>query len=119
MTQLLVTGTRHGRHDVWDLLDAYVAVYGYPDRIIVGDAPGVDAQAATFFRQRGYGFRVHVEPATGEWPAAGPRRNTRMVGMCVRGDHCIAFPHPDKGKRKGTTNCYSLAMAAGLQGWWL
>jgi hypothetical protein len=117
MTQLLITGTREGRHDVEGLLEAYVAVYGIPERVIVGDATGVDAQAAEFFRRAGFGWWVHVEPATGEWPAAGPQRNSRMVGMCKRGDHCIAFPHPDPAKRKGTNGCLAMARAAGLV-WW-
>jgi hypothetical protein len=115
VTQLLITGTREGRPDVEGLLEAYVAVYGMPERVIVGDATGVDAQAAEFFRMRG--AEVHVEFATGAWPAAGPQRNARMVGMCRRGDHCIAFPHPDPNRRKGTDGCLAMARAAGLV-WW-
>lgn len=121
MPRLLVTGTRHGRTDVWGYLDAYLATYGAPEQVIVGDATGVDAQVATFFRERNLGASVEVFRA--DWAkhgnAAGPKCNTEMVGRCSRGDHCIAFPHPDHDKRRGTTGCYTMAMAAGLIGWWL
>jgi hypothetical protein len=119
MAQLLITGTREGREDVWGILEAYVAAYGKPSRMIVGCARGVDSSAFDWARVSG----VETLAFAADWVArglfAGPERNARMVAACRPGDHCLAFPHVDPAKRRGTTDCYTKAQAAGLICWWL
>lgn len=125
MTQLLITGTREGRTDVRHYLAAYLANYPAPTLCIIGgdlndgvcSQRGVDLQATEYLRS--VGLLVHVEYALWPDPAAGPQRNVRMVAMCQRGDHCLAFPHHDPTKQRGTRNCFNLANAAGLKAWWL
>lgn len=57
----------------------------------------------------------------GPWPAAGPRRNARMIEECVRelaGGAAVevaGFPHPRPDKSPGTLGCLKLAAEAGLE----
>lgn len=67
-----------------------------PSRVIVGDASGGDRWAVIWCERRGIPF--HVERATGPWPAAGPKRNQRMVDM--RPDAGVRFPGGN-----GTKDC--------------
>lgn len=116
--QLLVTGSREGREDVWYWLDRWVARYGQPSRLILGDARGVDMQARVWGMRTLGRERVHVEYVP-DWrdetgaldPQAGPRRNQRMVDLAHARDWCLAFPTP---KSRGTWDCVERADAAGL-----
>ena len=111
--RLLVTGTRHGRDDVRDVLDAWVDRYGVPELVVLGDALGVDKQAMFWCAERDYRFAVvHAEWRT-YGKAAGPRRNAAMVACCKPGDHCVAFPSLN-GPSPGTVGCARLAKDAGL-----
>lgn len=82
------------------------------DSVIVGDCPtGVDKFVAMWCAIMK--VPCHVEKA--EWdelgPVAGPRRNAVMVGM--KPDICIAC-HSDYTNSKGTKNCTSQAIKAGI-----
>jgi len=112
--QLLVSGTRHGRSDVWTELDAWLAAHGRPSLVIAGGARGVDSQAADWARARGLPLR-EVPVLDDEWRdlglGAGHARNRVMVELCQPGDHLVAFP---LGRSPGTRGCVDLACAAGL-----
>lgn len=119
MTVLLVTGSRDGHSHVFAVLDRWVAKFGEPDVVVLGDATGVDALARSWAVRRGYLFEVlKADWRTYGPAAAGPRRNAAMVDF-AKGSawsygaeaHCVAFP---VGEAKGTRGCMALAMAAGL-----
>lgn len=124
---MVVTGSRTWDEIsyVWDLLDALleehgaVALYhGYCGR-------GLDAIADLWARQRrdevGPLVELHRVPVDrrvdGTWPAAGPRRNARMVARFVAelvpGEPfaCQAFNRNDS---PGTKGCAGLAKRAGI-----
>jgi hypothetical protein len=111
--RLLVTGTRYGRDDVREVLDAWVAQHGVPELVVLGDAGGVDKQALWWCAERDYRFLVRRAEWGKHGNAAGPRRNAAMVACCKPGDHCVAFPN-QTGPSRGTENCVALARAAGL-----
>lgn len=108
--QLLITGTRYGRADVWRELDSYVVLHGRPSRVIAGGARGVDTQAAAWARARELPL-LEVPVAGDEWEDFGARagflRNSVLVAHCSTADHCVAFPA--RGKSSGTRSCIRLA----------
>lgn len=116
--RLVVTGTRHGRSDLWWWLNRFVAKHGRPELCILGDAQGVDEQAWlwTLF------YKVEHVKFEAQWragyrhaynPRAGHERNQVMVDQASRGDWCLAFPHPTKPS-PGTWDCYRRALDRGL-----
>lgn len=110
--RLVVTGTRHGRSDVWFWLDRWVARFGVPELVIVGDATGVDTQARLWGEARGYPLHIErVEPRTPS-PARYHERNQRMVDLARPGDWCVALP--DRYSR-GTWDCLRRAEHAKLR----
>ncbi len=76
-----------------------------PTKIIHGGAKGADRWAGIWAEKRR--VECHVEHATGAWPAAGPRRNQRMVDM--KPDAAVRFP----GDR-GTADCVGRCERAGV-----
>lgn len=115
MTQLVITGTRHGRADVNDALDMYIVTFGCPSGFIVGDQAGVDDNA--WFYARGVQsacdcvvFRVHVNQTLCS-PDKFHDRNQRMVDRAGPGDHLLAFPD---AKSRGTWDCFRRGQKAGL-----
>lgn len=111
MTVLVVTGTRRGRPDVEDRLDAWVAQHGYPSRIVIGDAAGVDFQARRWAIERGVTWSVHVADWKGRGRLAGPERNQRMVDAAGPGAHLLALPD---WQSVGTYDCIARARKAKL-----
>ena len=124
--RILVTGSRDWS-DAERVFDALAEVIDGPDWTIVhGDCPtGADALADFWGRMTGYPLERH--PA--EWnrpdgsfdPAAGPRRNAKMVALGA--DFCLAFigdctsrrctkprPHPSHG----ASGAADLAEKAGI-----
>ncbi|NJA56715.1 DUF2493 domain-containing protein [Streptomyces sp. NEAU-H3] len=124
--RILITGSR-GWED-HDLVRAHLTAAVYqqvPAVIIHGGCPiGPDAVASWWVRQhRVIGLTEERHPA--DWKthgrAAGPLRNTAMVGLGA--DLCLAFispctkttcrrPHPHGSH--GATNCADLAEQAGI-----
>lgn len=118
--RLVITGTRWGRPDVWDALDAWVDTFGAPAMLVLGGQRGVDTQAAewalayAYHRKLGHGFPVKTErPKRSSRSRAAEllARNQRMVDWCEPGDHLLAFPHQDSS---GTWHCHGLGVKAGL-----
>lgn len=115
MTVLLVTGSRtfceatpdKSREDYMDERRAlgFALDWIKPTKIIHGGAKGADRWAGIWADKRG--VECHVEYATGEWPAAGPRRNQRMVDMGP--DMGCAFPGG-----VGTVDCTRRMERAGI-----
>jgi hypothetical protein len=109
--RLVVTGSREGRPDVWYWLDRWVAKYGAPELVILGDARGVDAQAQAWCEARDYNgieflatWRKHYNAKGGDM--GGTLRNIDMVNAARRGDWCVGFPRP---KSRGTWQCLGYA----------
>lgn len=109
--RLLVTGSRMGHPDTWLALDSWLAFNGKPELVILGDARGVDAQAARWALARG----LKTVVCRARWAtlglSAGHVRNLAMVALCQPGDHCLAFP---RANSRGTLNCMAQARSAGL-----
>ena len=80
--------------------------------IVEGECPygGVDYFCKEWAQARGQ----LVDPFPADWEkygkAAGPRRNTAMVG--VGGDLCLGFPGPQS---RGTWDCLEKAANAGIE----
>ena len=82
--RLVVTGTRHGRPDVWDALNAWFVAFGHGVHVVVyfGDAHGVDAVAERWATEAykgaalaGVGHRVVGHRFPADWAKgrrAGP-----------------------------------------------
>lgn len=119
ITQLLVSGTRHGRRDVEHLLSCWLgrngwgATKGFQDLVLVqGGARGVDGQAAAWANERGIFVRTFVADWNRHGKAAGPKRNQAMVDSAVPGhDYLLAFPDESS---IGTHDCVRRARAHGL-----
>lgn len=113
---LVVTGTRNGRDDTWDLLAWFCDTFGIPDRVILGCAAGVDTQARLFFESIGVVCAVHRAvwwSDTGDYrPHAGPERNQWMIDDAPEDAYLIALP--DLGS-KGTWDCLSRGRHKGLR----
>lgn len=110
---ILVTGSRNWtkREIVWAALQAHLgnSIIGI---IRHGGCPsGVDKFADDWGNIQG-GIAVDRVPANWDQygKSAGPRRNTRMVGL--KADICLAFP---LGKSSGTRDCMRKAEAAGIK----
>jgi hypothetical protein len=110
--QWLITGTRYGRPDLREHLEATLGKYGRPYRILVGDARGVDAAARVWSEKNCIPCLV----MKADWGLlrrrAGIVRNERMVAKARPGDLCLAFPHWTGSS--GTTHCANAAARAGL-----
>ena len=92
-------------------LDRWVKRYGMPKVLIVGDAPGVDAQALMWCgEERPLLHRVTVDRRLPS-PERYHDRNQRMVDAAEPGDHCLAFPDPES---RGTWDCVRRARERGL-----
>lgn len=89
-------------------VDAYLASRSPPELIVSGGATGVDSLAERYASERG--MRLLVVPA--DWAthgkAAGPKRNSQIVGMV---DEVLAFP---SSSSKGTWDVVRKANKAGL-----
>lgn len=113
---LVVTGTREGRDDTWAQLAWFCDEYWIPDRVILGDARGVDAQAKAFC------LFIGIEPEIkyAIWRPngifdnqAGFDRNQVMVDAAPPDAHMLALPHPS-GRSSGTKDCAGRGRAKGL-----
>ena len=118
----ILTGSRHGRNGVEDCLFYLRSQYGKPSLVLVGDAPGVDAQVRGWIKKQRDIPMVVFHAAWGRGKIAGPERNYRMVDYGVYAADkiedllCIAIPQ--KGST-GTLNCYNHARKVGIAGYWL
>ena len=109
--RVLITGSRH-----WKDLKRIVAfMRSLPHHAVVihGASPrGVDSMAD--FAAKGCGLRVEPYPVDhnldGPWPAAGPKRNSRMIAWS-RPDIAVAFR--SAGRSKGTDDCIGKAKRFG------
>lgn len=84
--------------------------------LIHGCAPGADTLAGEWAQANGvpverYGVNHHLD---GEWPAAGPRRNARML-RDGRPDVVLAFPRATGQIGEGTADMMRRARAAGVR----
>lgn len=115
MKRILVTGGRTytDRDRVYAALDAVARRHGPALHIIHGGAKGADALAADWALERRQGSDAYPvnHDLDGPWPAAGPRRNGRMLRHS-QPDHVIAFPGND-----GTQDMCEQADDAGLVPW--
>lgn len=132
MTRILVTGARdwEDRRSVELALSIAIAGTVGEVKIVHGACPygGADKFADDFARKHP---RCEPEAHPADWlhcddtcyhkprrlvtgenncPAAGPRRNQKMVDLGA--DVCLAFP---LGESKGTRDCMRRAKAAGIQ----
>lgn len=91
--QVLVCGGRNyaNRRHLYYVLDELKAFFG-TFIVITGGAPGADALAGDWARERS--VEVDVHPA--DWQqygrAAGPIRNAYMCSLLQAGDIAVAFP---------------------------
>ncbi len=124
--RILITGSRYMR-DVTPVAEAFMELYGsgagcrqesvtLNQITIVHGAgpgePGCDALVHAFFRKEFPQVEVERHPAVpdhGQWPSAGPIRNSHMVSLGA--DVCLAFPCP---RSRGTRDCYEKAIRAGI-----
>lgn len=119
MTVLLVTGSRDGHPHVAAMLDRWVAKFGAPETVVLGDALGVDTGARTWCAAHGYDHEVMKADWESHGKRAGPMRNATMIAWAKGAAwshgtvvHCVAFP---VGEAKGTRGCMALALAAGFR----
>lgn len=114
--RILVTGTREWTDEdaVRSLLIDYIGDMD-PSMVTVvhGDARGLDAAADRIARSLG----CQVEPHPAKWKThgatkAGRIRNQEMVDAGA--EVCLAFPKRIRAKSKGTWDCLTRAVAAGI-----
>lgn len=110
--RVLITGSRH-----WKDLSRIVAfMQSLPHHAVVihGASPGGGVDSMADFAAKGCNLRVEPYPVDheldGPWPAAGMRRNSRMVNWS-RPDIAVAFRSP--GKSNGTDDCIGKARRYG------
>jgi hypothetical protein len=118
---VLVCGSRSWT-DV-ETIDAWIwdAVETFPVsavRLVHGDARGADRLAADIVRERYDTKTVSAYPVDhaldGPWPAAGPRRNARMLAAELpRIRRVLAFALPGRPNR-GTADMIERCFRAGL-----
>lgn len=113
MSRVLVTGDRN-----WTPHDLALAVvqrlsdkYGLWLTIVHGSGRGIDRT----FQNACHRLRVKEEPHPADWDGlgkqAGPTRNSEMVNAGA--DLCIAV-HRDIAHSRGTYDCVTKALAAGI-----
>ncbi len=112
--RVVVTASRHIRTGflVRRELEVLVNRYGMTE-LAQGGARGGDYHALrwatdTSFPCKTYGVDHMID---GPWPAAGPRRNERMLD-CFKPDLVIAFPQPSS---RGTWRCIEAAVERGIR----
>lgn len=99
--RLLVTGSRHGRDDVTYWLDRWVAKFGEPELVILGDSHawvherGVDLIAYEWVKQRGYKHVQELAHARLPWTERFRERDQRMANHLRRDDWALGFPVDD------------------------
>lgn len=135
--RLLVCGTREWP-GTWEDIGEHLpdsgdvtVIHGACSRIMGGVEVSVDTLAA--FVARGLGFHLEAYPVDhqidGPWPAAGPRRNARMLAD-GKPDSGLAFgalwkreshvsKWPKRWKHTGTGDMVSKMLAAGLPVRWV
>lgn len=122
--RLLISGTRSGRPDVTNALDAFIREHGAPRLVVCCGDYDIKTHKATFrgVDKQGRDWAIkrklkHIE-VLALWhvhdKAAGPIRNGHAVWHCGEGDWLVAFPSIG-GDSKGTRDCISQARRAGLQ----
>ena len=80
--------------------------------VVVGGCPtGIDRVFEVAARECGADVEVHEARWQEEGKAAGPKRNQRMVDLGA--DICVGFSE-DLRRSKGTSDCLSRALAAGI-----
>jgi hypothetical protein len=115
--RILVTGWRDWplshRHVVWCILNTTVveAPSGAAIVVVQGECPrgGVDLWAKQWAGDRGHRVEPHPADFAKGGRAAGPVRNTLMVGLGA--DMCLAFPGPGS---RGTWDCVRKAVDADI-----
>ena len=109
---LIVSGTRHGRDDVGYWLDRFVARHGRPERVVLGDARGVDAAARAWAAK----WELPCEVYRAQWAvfgdAAGGMRNQAMVEQGGAADWLVALPDRTS---VGTWDCVRRARERGIR----
>lgn len=117
--RLCITGTRLGRLDTVVWLNKWVAAYGAPALVIVGDSDdwtpyqGVDGQARRWAERRGFVIAHERCIPVLRSPWRFYERDDRMVSHLRNArDHCLALPHPHEPSR-GTLFTARLARQRG------
>lgn len=106
MKRILVTGSR----DWTDHSAVIEALQKHgPGTLVHGDCRGLDRSAARIAQELGWPVEAWPANWIDEGPAAGPKRNQRMVNAGA--DVCLAFP---LAYSKGTWDCVRRAEAAGI-----
>ncbi len=112
--KVVVTASRHilDPFPVRRELEILVNTFGMT-RMAQGGARGGDQHAFdwavdTRFPHKTYAIDHMID---GPWPAAGPKRNERMLD-CFKPDLVLAFPQPGS---KGTWRCIESAVARGIR----
>lgn len=119
MKTALVTGTR--THERRGVISEALRRYG-PDFVLIGDAPGVDTEAAALCKAEGYDHAIAPALWDKYGNPAGPRRNHLLAFLAAAVAHYTAsapkvFAVP-WGEARGTNHCAKVA-CAGMDVEWL
>ncbi len=111
--RVVVTGSRHVRDKipVWGELEM-LRDCGMI-KVAQGGARGADKHALSWAVANDFPYKTYKvdEMIDGRWPAAGPRRNARMLD-CFKPDLVLAFPQPGS---RGTWDCIKAAASRGIR----
>ncbi len=115
MPTVVITGSRTWKDSV--VIKHFLASLPKDMRVAHGGCPsGVDAFADAAARALGLAVDVYSvdHDKDGPWPAAGPRRNLRMLDE-ARPDLVLAFSSTEAGSMsKGTASCVKFARTKGI-----
>lgn len=112
VVRVVITGTRDGRADLWHWMRRFVARSGVPELWILGDARGVDDDAAELCRREGWIHSIYYAQWDRFGGRAGMLRNAAMVRAADHGDFCLGFPG---AASRGTYHCIRIAQERGLR----
>lgn len=112
MITLLVTGDRNWHADRMAIgpIGWVAETFGPIDVVRHGDARGIDRS----FGHAALTHGIRQDPHPADWSkgkSAGPIRNSAMVSLGA--DLCLAC-HPDLKNSRGTRDCVSKCLAAGI-----
>ncbi len=111
--RVVVTASRHIRNGAPIREELDVAMGQGMTKMAQGGARGGDRHALMWSVEMGFPHKTYkVDTAIdGPWPAAGVRRNDRMLDD-FKPDLVLAFPQPSS---KGTWRCIESAVARGIR----
>ncbi len=112
--RVVVTASRHIRDGapIREELES-LREYAGMTSVAQGGARGGDHHALAWAVNAGFPHKTYAvdEMIDGPWPAAGVRRNDRMLD-CFKPDLVLAFPQPGS---RGTWRCIESASARGIR----